>query len=97
VNQPVDVPNTYRFLAPRSGSAYRELFVCGTCLRAQSLVSDMENEGVTPEEIAVTYHIPVEAVLEAAEYVHANEEFLAAERRRSREHAIAKGYLRASE
>jgi uncharacterized protein (DUF433 family) len=97
VNQPVDVPNTYRYLAPRSGSGYRELFVCGTGPRAQSLISDMENEGMTPDEMAAAYHVPVEAVLEAAEYVHANEEFLAAERRRSREHAIAKGYLRASE
>ncbi len=88
---------SYRHLAPRSGSGYRELFVCGRSLRAQSLVSDMENEGLTPAEIAAAYHIPVEAVLESISYVHANEEFLAAERRRIREQAIAKGYLRLSE
>lgn len=95
--QPVATPKTYRYLSERSGSSYRELFVCGTSLRAQSLVSDMENEGLTPEEIAAAYHIPVAAVLEAVEYVHENEEYLAAERRRSRERAIAKGYLRPSE
>jgi uncharacterized protein (DUF433 family) len=94
--QPAATANTFRFLAPRSGSGYREFFVCGGSLRAQSLVSDMENEGLTPEQIAAAYHVPVEAVLEAIEYVHANEEFLAAERRRIREQAIAKGYLRPS-
>ena len=65
-------------------------------MRAQSLVSEMENEGLTPEEIAAAYHIPVEAVQEAVAYVHDNEEFLAAERCRSRERALAKGYLKSS-
>jgi hypothetical protein len=35
--QPVSTPTTYRFLTERSGSSYRELFVCGTSLRGQSL------------------------------------------------------------
>jgi hypothetical protein len=90
-------PNTYRYLTERSGSGYRELFVCGTSLRAQSLVSDMENESLTPAEIAAAYHIPLEAALEAVAYVQGNEEYLAKERCRSRERAIAKGYLRPSE
>jgi len=94
--QPVSAPRSYRYLAERCGSGYRELFVCGTSLRAQSLVSDMENEGLTPEEIAAAYHIPLEAVQEAIVYVHDNEDYLAKERGRSREQAIAKGYLRLS-
>jgi hypothetical protein len=85
---------TYRYLAERSGSGYRELFVCGTSLRAQSLVSDMENESLTPAQIAAAYHIPLEAALEAVAYVQDNEEYLTRERCRSREQAIAKGYLR---
>ena len=93
---PVATPKTYRFLAERSGSSYRELFVSGTSVRAQSLVSEMENEGLTPEEIAAAYHLPVEAVQEAVGYVHDNEEFLAAERCRSRERALTKGYLKSS-
>ena len=92
--QPLSAPKMYRYLAERSGSSYRELFVCGTSLRAQSLVSDMENEGMTPDQIAAAYHIPVGAVLEAVEYVHENEEYLAAERQRVRDEAIAAGYLR---
>jgi uncharacterized protein (DUF433 family) len=90
---PVETSKVYRYLAQRSGSSYRELFVCGTSLRAQSLVSDMENEGWTPEQIAETYHIPVEAVSEALDYVHDNEEFLASERQRMRDEAMAAGDL----
>lgn len=48
---------------------------------------------MSAEQTAAAYHLPVEAVREAIEYVHANEEYLAAERRRSRERAIARGYL----
>ena len=93
---PIATPKTYRFLSEHSGSSYRELFVSGTSVRAQFLVSEMENEGLTPEEIAAAYHIPVEAVQEAIGYVHDNEEFLAAERCRSRERARTKGYLKSS-
>jgi uncharacterized protein (DUF433 family) len=92
----VEAPRTYRFLAERSGSGYRELFVHGTSVRAQTLVSDMENEGLTEDQTAAAYRIPVEAVREALHYVHENEVYLAAERRRDRERAIAKGYLRPS-
>lgn len=88
------VHKTYRYLAERAGSSYRELFVCGTDLRAQSLVSDLENEGLTSEEVAAAYHIPLEAVQEAVEYVHANEEYLANQRSLTIQEAIAKGYLR---
>lgn len=58
------------------------------------LVSDMENEGLTPEQVAEAYQLPLEAVHEAVAYVHANEAYLASERCRDRERAIAKGYLR---
>ena len=90
------VLKSYRYLAERSGSSYRELFVCGTDLRAQSLVSDLENEGLTSEEVAAAYHIPPEAVQEAVEYVHANETHLAKQRSLTIQEAIAKGYLRSA-
>lgn len=91
-----EMATKYRYLAQRSGSGYRELFVCGTSLRAQSLVSDMENEGMSAEQVAEIYHLPVDAVIEAAAYVHENEDFLAQERELDRQRAIAKGYLRAA-
>lgn len=86
----------YRYLAERAGSSYRELFVCGTDLRAQSLVSDLENEGLTSEEVAEAYQIPLDAVREAIEYVHANEEYLESQRSLAIQEAIAKGYLRSA-
>ena len=92
--EPRPVLKAYRYLAERSGSGYRELFVGGTDLRAQSLVSDMENDGLTLEEVAAAYRIPLEAVREAVEYVHANEEHLSRQRSLTRQEAIAKGYLR---
>lgn len=94
--EPHPVLKTYRYLAERSGSSYRELFVCGTDLRAQSLVSDLENEGLIAAEIAAAYHIPVEAVQEAVEYLHDNEEYLASQRSLEIQEAIAKGYLRSA-
>lgn len=97
MRDPGTTRKTYRFLAERSGSSYRELFVAGTSVRAQSLVSDMENEGLTPEEIAAAYRVPVDAVREAIDYVHTNEEYLAGERLRERQEAIAGGYLKATE
>jgi len=53
----------------------------------------MENDRLTPPEIAERYDLELEAVLEAIDYVRANEAFLAAERMRMREQAIADGYL----
>jgi uncharacterized protein (DUF433 family) len=94
MTEPFPVLKAYHYLTERSGSSYRELFVCGTDLRAHSLVSDLENEGLTPEEVAAAYHVPVEAVHEAVEYVHANEEYLTKERSLTRQEAIVKGYLR---
>ena len=94
MSQPLEVANNYRYLTQRSDSSYRELFISGTKIRAQSIVSEMENECLTPAAIAGDYHVPLEAVLEAIEYVHANEAYLASERRRERQQAIEQGYLK---
>jgi uncharacterized protein (DUF433 family) len=93
MSQPLKAPRSYQYLSPRAGSAYRELFILGRSIRAQSLVAEMENDGLTPHGIAERYGLELEAVLEAIDYVHANEAFLSAERRRIREQAIAEGYL----
>jgi hypothetical protein len=66
----------------------------GRICELNPLVSDLENEGLTPEEVAAASHIPLEAVREAVEYVHANEEHLTNERSLFRQEAITKGYLR---
>lgn len=94
MSQPIPDPTKYRYLTENPSSSYRELFIRGAKLRVQSVVSDMENEGWTAEETAAMWRIPLEAVHEAIAYVHANEEYLEQERRRSRQEAIAKGYLK---
>ncbi|MBI3467896.1 MAG: hypothetical protein HY000_33230 [Planctomycetes bacterium] len=93
MSQPIEAPKAYQHLSPRAGSAYRELFILGRSIRAQSLVAEMENDGLTPQGIAERYGLELDAVLEAIDYFHANEAFLSAERRRIRDQAIAEGYL----
>lgn len=67
-------------------------------LTTEQLQAAEKGEAIqSPEEAAAVYHLLLEAVLEAVEYVHANEEFLADERIRSRERATPRGYLEASE
>ena len=95
MSQPLQPPKTYRYLAPRAGSAYRELFIGGRSIRAQSLVAEMENDGLTPTAIADRYGLELDAVLEAIDYVDVHQAFLAAERTRIREQAIAAGFLNA--
>lgn len=66
-------------------------------LTTEQLQAAEKGEAIqSPEATAAVYHLLLEAVLEAVEYVHANEEFLADERIRSRERATARGYLEAS-
>lgn len=65
MSQPLQTPKTYHYLSPRVGSAYRELFIRGRSIRAQSLVAEMENDGLTPAAIAERYELDVDAVLEA--------------------------------
>ena len=93
MSAPLQAPQTHRYLAPRAGSAYRELFIHGRSIRAQSLVAEMENDGLTPAAIADRYDLELDAVLEAIVYVAAHQAFLAAERTRIREQAITAGFL----
>lgn len=63
----------YAHLAPNPKSAYRQLFVKGTRIRARVLYGWYAcEEPMTPEEIAADYELPVEAVLEAITYCESN-------------------------
>ncbi len=63
----------YQHLEPRPGSNYRTLFLKGRRIRAAIV-----HEGVygpdprTPEEFAKDFEVPLEAVLEALDYVARN-------------------------
>src|SRR5262245_4639191 len=72
----------YKYLKPKAGSNYRQLFVNGR-IRAEILYSEtVGQEPLTPEEVASEYGLPVEAVQEAIDYCLQNHELLDAERAR---------------
>jgi uncharacterized protein (DUF433 family) len=61
---------TWKHLAPNPKSAYTQLFVCGTRIRARVLYGMFmsEEEPISPEQIAADFHLPLEAVQEAIAY-----------------------------
>jgi hypothetical protein len=72
----------YKFLKPKPGSNYRQLFVNGR-IRAEVLYRETVGlEPLTPDEVAREYQLPVEAVLEAIDYCLRNHDLLDAERAR---------------
>jgi uncharacterized protein (DUF433 family) len=60
----------WQHLEPRAKSAYRQLFVKGTRIRARVIYGLFmcEEEPMTPDEIAQEYSLPLEAVKEAIAY-----------------------------
>jgi uncharacterized protein (DUF433 family) len=60
----------WKYLAPKQGSAYRQLFVKGTRIMARVLYGMVmrDEEPMTPEEVAAAFAVPVEAVQEAIAY-----------------------------
>ena len=81
----------YRYLKPKPGSNYRQLFVNGR-IRAEILYRETVGpEPLTPEEVAKEYHLPVEAVKEAIEYSVHNQSLLNQERDREEARIKAAG------
>lgn len=64
----------WKYLEPRPGSAYRQLFIKGRRLRARSLYGRYmsETDPQTPEDIAADFNLPLEAVREAIAYCESN-------------------------
>jgi uncharacterized protein (DUF433 family) len=64
----------WNYLAHKPGSAYRQLFVKGTRIMARILYGMVMNEEEprTPEEVAVAFQVPLEAVQEAIAYCASN-------------------------
>jgi uncharacterized protein (DUF433 family) len=70
-----------RHLAPREGSGYRQAFVEGRNLRAETLYrATIGAEPMTPEDVARDYDVPPEAVHEAIHYCLRNAALLQEER-----------------
>jgi hypothetical protein len=74
--------NGYRFLGPKRGSNYCQLFVNGR-IRAEVLYREtLGSEPLTPEQVAAEYKVPTEAVYEAIDYCVKNKQLLDEERAR---------------
>src|SRR5262245_58056280 len=72
----------YKYLKPKPGSNYRQLFVNGR-IRAEVLFRETVGpEPLSSPEVAKEYGLPVEAVLEAIDYCLHNQELLEEERAR---------------
>jgi uncharacterized protein (DUF433 family) len=71
----------YHHLEPRPGSNYRQLFLKGRRIRAAVVDEAIHGpDPFTPEEFAGEYQVPLEAVLEALEYVAQNRPLIEQER-----------------
>lgn len=67
------ISTKYHFLEANPRSAYKQLFVTGTRIRARVLYGWYAcEEPMSPEEIATDYGLPVEAVEEAISYCESN-------------------------
>jgi hypothetical protein len=72
----------YKFLQPKRGSNYRQLFVNGR-IRAEVLYREtVGQDPMTPEDVAQEYNVPLPAVHEAIEYCIRNKNLLDEERAR---------------
>jgi uncharacterized protein (DUF433 family) len=68
-----ETATTYTYLTPSPKSAYKQLFVRGTRIRARVLYGWYAcQEPLPPDEIARQFNIPVAAVLEAIAYCQSN-------------------------
>jgi uncharacterized protein (DUF433 family) len=71
----------YQHLEPRPGSNYRQLFLKGRRIRAAVVDEAVHGPDLfTPEEFAGEYQVPLDAVLEALDYVARNRPLIEHER-----------------
>jgi uncharacterized protein (DUF433 family) len=78
---PTKTETQYQHLEPRPGSNYRQLFLKGRRIRAAVVDEAIHGpDPFTPEEFASEYQVPLEAVLEALEYVAQNRPLIEQER-----------------
>jgi uncharacterized protein (DUF433 family) len=84
---------TWKYLAPNPKSAYKQLFLKGTRIRAE-IIYGMTVDGsepMTPEEVAQDMNLPLEAVREAIAYCAADPPEVRADHRREEARMRATG------
>ena len=70
---------TYQWLEPKPYKQTRQLGIKGRNMTVWNLVHGVVVSGVTPEEMARRFRLPVGAVQEALAYYYANQEWIDAE------------------
>jgi uncharacterized protein (DUF433 family) len=84
----------YQHLEARPGSNYRGLFLKGRRIRAAVVYESVHGpDPYTPEEFAENFQVPLEAVLEALDYVDRNQALIQADRDREAASLRARGLL----
>jgi hypothetical protein len=72
----------YKYLQPKPGSRYRQLFVNGRIMAEVLYRETIGREPLTPEQVAAEYTLPVAAVLEAIHYCENQPHILDEDRQR---------------
>ena len=85
----------YRYLELRPNSAYRQLFVKGSRIRAELIYRAHINpeQPMTAEELASDFGLPLQAVREAIEYCQSNPPEIAADLAHEEALMVARGQL----
>jgi hypothetical protein len=76
----MDANGEYRYLKPKGGSPYRQLFVNGRIMAEILYRQTVGLEPRLPEEVASDYGLPLEAVREAIHYCEHHADVLDADR-----------------
>jgi hypothetical protein len=88
------IENPYQHLEPRPGSNYRALWLKGRRIRAASVYESVHGpDPYTPEEFAESFRVPLEAVMEALDYVEHNQDIVEQDRQREAASLRARGLL----
>ena len=89
----IETDTQYQHLEPRPGSNYRTLFLKGRRIRAANVDARIHGpDPRTPEEVARDFQVPLEAVLEALDYVARNRPLIEQERDREAANLRARGF-----
>ncbi len=79
------VETQYKYLVSRPHKWKKQLYVKGRGnLSARGVVGALYSNGLTPEQVAKDFDLPIEAVLECIQYYEENKELVDAEVREER-------------
>ena len=85
--------NGWVHLAPNPKSAYKQLFIKNRRIRAEAIYGLTVDcsEPITPEQVATSFDLPLEAVQEAIDYCRSNPPEIEADHRREEARMKATG------